>query len=180
MDISYPIVDEDDKLLYNLVCTKEALHKSGKPHRSVHIFIETYKGGFVLQRKSANSENGGKLSSAVSGHVHGGETYAVAAIREMEEEIGIKTDEGELTELAKCKPCKETANEFVVLFSYLMDPDKEILKPNPDELDELIVLPRTEVEKDVQASPEKYSPAFRLLLVYLYGGPDEYVRRTFG
>lgn len=177
MFTSFPIVDKDDKLLYNLMSSKEQMHTNGSMHRAVHIFVETFKGGFVLQKKAQKTENGGLWSSAVSGHVQGGETYLQAATREMKEELGLKIDEGEFHELFKCRACKETANEIVTVFSYLMDPDKEVIKPSADEISETLITPRSWVEKDVQEFPEKYSPAFRFLFTFFNGGREADVRK---
>ena len=172
----YPIVDKNDNVFYIWVGSKERLHESKDRHRAIHIFVETFKGGLVLQKKAPASENGGLWSSAVSGHVHD-ETYLEAAIREMTEELGLKVDEGELHELFKCRACKETANEIVTVFSYLMDPENELIRPDADEISEILITPRLWVEKDVQEFPEKYSPAFRYLFTFFNGGRESDVRK---
>jgi isopentenyldiphosphate isomerase len=177
MNASYPIVDKNDNLLYNLICSKKQLHNSEYLHRSVHLFVETFGGGFVLQKKAYGSENEGLWSSAVSGHVHTGETYFAAILRETEEELGLKIDEGEFNELFKCRACKETSNEIATVFSYLMDPDKEIIRPDAKEIDQILITSRTWVDDNVSKFPERYSPAFQLLFTIFNGGRETDVRK---
>jgi 8-oxo-dGTP pyrophosphatase MutT (NUDIX family) len=159
----FPVVDKDDEIV-GYVAGKENLHSSGVPHRCIHIFVEIYGGGFVLQRKGPNSENAGTLSSAVSGHVEGDETYLDAAVREMKEELGLDIDEVDLDVICKIPPCADTGNEFVVLFSYLMDPDTEDIRPDSKEISEIVRLPFKQLILSVDEHTDEYSPAFVLLL----------------
>lgn len=160
---SYPVVDENDKVMYP-VYSKEALHNDKLRHRSVHIFIETFGRGFVLQLKGEKSENAGKWSSAVSGHVEYGEDYKEAAIREAKEELGLKIEEEELDRILKIDACEETNNEFVVLFTYLMNKDVESIKLNQEEVDKALIVPLADVIRDANKNASDYSPAFIKLL----------------
>ena len=159
----YAIVDRNDTFIYGLYCTKASLHESNILHRGVHVFIETFGGGFVLQKKANGSENEGKWSSAVSGHVRSGEHYIDAAIRETKEEVGISVDDDDLNFVLKLNASRDTGNEFVMLYSLLIDPSYETLYPNPEELDELLTMPRAMVEEDVVKNNEIYSAVFRIL-----------------
>jgi len=159
----FPIVSLGDEIV-GYMSGKEALHKCGLAHRAIHIFVELFGGGFVLQRKGPNSENAGTLSSAVSGHVEGDESYQDAAVREMKEELGLDIDEADLEVICKIPPCKETSDEFVVLFSYLLDPSKEDIRPDSEEVSEIIRLPFKDMVLSVDKNKEGYSPAFVLLL----------------
>jgi len=156
---AFPVVDENDRVKF-AVYSKEALHSNNYKHRSVHLFIETFGGGFVLQLKGKNSENAGKWSSAVSGHVNYGEDYEEAVIRETKEELGLEMDKKDLTRILKIDACKETNNEFVVLFTYLMDINVESIKPDPYEIESVIITPLKDVIKDTNKNLDNYSPAF--------------------
>lgn len=151
--------NDDDILILN----KKQLHSYGYMHRSSHVFIETFGGGFILQKKAKGTENADKWSSSVSGHVRYKETYRDAAIRETMEELGIKIIEEDLEEIAKIQPCKETGNEFVTLYSYLLA-ESETVDPNMDEIDSMIICPLKEIVEDIALNRDKYSPAFILLL----------------
>jgi len=160
---AFPVVDKNDKVLYP-VYSKEALHNGKLMHRSVHIFIETFGRGFVLQLKGEKSENAGKWSSAVSGHVEYGEEYEDAAIREAEEELGLEIDKDELIRVLKVDACEETNSEFVVLFTYLMNKDTESIRPNQEEVEKLLIVPLADVISDANKNVNDYSPVFIMLL----------------
>ena len=159
---AFSIVDHNDLVLYP-VYNKEDLHKSGKFHRAIHLFIEGFGRIFVLQRKAAGTENSGKWSSAVSGHVRHLETYEEAAIRETKEELGLDINHLDLVYMLKLRPDKETNNEFIVLYTYLMDQDKEHIEINntkDKEIDELIMTPLKDLIVDIDKNANDYSPAF--------------------
>jgi len=156
---SFSIVDKNDRHL-SVVFGKQELHRSNNYHRSVHIFVEMFGGKFILQKKAMNTENGGKWSSAASGHVRYGETYGAAAMRELEEEIGLKADAGDLQRITKISPSHSNGNEFITLYTYLMDPENESLKLQSDEVDGVAIRSLVDVIEDVCGYKDEYSPAF--------------------
>lgn len=158
----FGVVGEGDIFLYKAL-DKDDLHRDNKCHRGIHILVETFGGGMIIQKKAAHTENGGKWSSAVSGHVRLGESYAGAAIREAKEELGLSIEGEDLTRIAKVNPSKETGNEFVVLYTYLLDPSKEEAVIGCDEVDELITCPLKDLIADMDKGVSEYSPAFVLL-----------------
>ena len=61
-------------------------------HRTVHVVVET-GAGLLLQRRGFDKDKGAGLwDSACAGHVEPGETYLQAAIRELEEELGLSAE----------------------------------------------------------------------------------------
>lgn len=158
----FSVVDAYDNVRFG-VWGKEALHSGNQRHRGVHVFIETFGRGFILQLKSKNSENGGKWSSAVSGHVWHSETYRQAAMREAREELGLLMIKADLREILKITPCKETNNEFVTLFTYLLDREKEKIEPNIEEVESVMIAPLSDVIRNVKRDINEYSPAFVIL-----------------
>lgn len=158
----FSVVDDYDNVCFG-VWGKEALHSGNQRHRGVHVFIETFGRGFILQLKGKNSENGGKWSSAVSGHVWHSETYRQAAIREAREELGLVMIKEDLHEILKVAPCKETNNEFVTLFTYLLNREEERIEPNIEEVESVIIAPLSDVIRDIKKDTNKYSPAFIIL-----------------
>ncbi len=164
----FDIVNPDDTVIA-VVQGKERLHKSAAIHRSVHVFIDIVGGGFLIQKKAEGTENGGKWSSAVSGHVRSGETYSQAAIRECEEEIGIKFETSNLERINKVYPNTDNGLEFSTLFRALIDLDKVHPTIACDEVDELMILPIRDIIIDVSKHMyNKYSKAFiSMLNIYL-------------
>ena len=62
-----------------------------KRHRAVHIFVVNKRGEYYLQKRSAAKRiQPGKWDTSVGGHLAVGEDYEAAALREIEEELGIK------------------------------------------------------------------------------------------
>lgn len=60
-------------------------------HRVVHVLVFNEKGEILLQKRSINKDVApGKWDTSVGGHVNPGEDLLDSAIREMEEELGIK------------------------------------------------------------------------------------------
>jgi len=158
----FAVVDGDDNFMY-AVKGKELLHTEGKLHRSIHLFIEVFGGKIIIQKKAPHTENGGKWSSAVSGHVRTGESYQDAVVREAKEELGIDIDKTDLIDIAKVSPSEETGNEFVTLYTYLLDPEKEDVRIACGEVDELVTCSLKDLIADVKKNGQNYSPAFMLL-----------------
>jgi isopentenyldiphosphate isomerase len=162
---NYQLVDKNDKPQWG-ISGKAALHSlETMYHRSSHVFIEIFGGKFILQKKAALTENDGLWSSAVSGHVELGESYRDTAIREAKEELGLTIPEGELDSVFAISPIhyKETNREFVTLFTYLLDPSKERIYMNEEELDGVAIMPRKNLEKDIKNNNDRYSPVFVIL-----------------
>lgn len=85
------IVNKSDKVIgkasYKEVYDKLLLH------RIVHVFIFNNKGDIALQFRSRHKGFCPQhWSTAVGGHVRSGESHEEAALREMEEEVGVRTN----------------------------------------------------------------------------------------
>ena len=83
----FDVVDQNDKPTGRKM-NKEAVHADGTLHRCVAVFVFDDQDNLYLQNHWS-----GMLDHTVGGHVSAGEDYLPAAIREMEEEIGLKNIE---------------------------------------------------------------------------------------
>jgi isopentenyldiphosphate isomerase len=64
-------------------------------HRAVHVFVVNRRGEYFLQKRSlAKRIQPGRWDTSVGGHVVAGETYELAARKELGEELGIVLGEG--------------------------------------------------------------------------------------
>ncbi|NTF44206.1 NUDIX domain-containing protein [Rhizobium rhizogenes] len=75
------------------VLSRSDIHRLGKPHRVVHLYLFDVKGRLLLQRRSLTVDHfPGALTISVLGHVDAGETSMDTAERELEEELGLSRD----------------------------------------------------------------------------------------
>lgn len=75
---------------------RNAVHKDGDLHASVHIWIIRRFDGVkkvLLQRRSMDKDSyPGCLDASCTGHIDAGEEIGTAAVRELSEELNIKAD----------------------------------------------------------------------------------------
>lgn len=82
------VVDENDVPLRG--ASMEEVYEQGLTFRIVMTFVEDEVGRLLLQKRSDQvSTNKLKWDVSSAGHVDEGESYSVAALRELEEELGI-------------------------------------------------------------------------------------------
>ncbi len=86
----FDVVDQEDKVLFQ--SPRSVVHANHWLHRAVHIFVFNSRGELLIHRRSATKDEAPlKYTSSASGHLSAGEDYATAAVRELEEELGLKT-----------------------------------------------------------------------------------------
>ncbi len=96
-----PIVDEQG----NIIGSEErsVVHANGLLHQEVMVIIRLPNNKVVFQKRSMLKDtNPGKVTYSASGHVEEGQTPLEAAIRELEEETGIKVPPQDLRYLGQC------------------------------------------------------------------------------
>lgn len=153
------VVDADDRVVGAM--ERREIHRKGLFHRSVHIFVLDRAGSLYLQRRSMKKEeHPGKWDSSASGHVARGESYQEAAVRELEEEIGLRASP---EPVLKIHACEETGMEHSMLFRVRPSATDSIPRPNPEEIAEGRFFSRAEIERGIAKTPETFAPSFRLL-----------------
>ena len=117
-------------------------------------------GQVFLQLRSQSKDNHpGVWDNSCSGHVDAGESYAVAAERELMEEIGLLVEEP-LEELFKLEARPENGMEFVTVF---MTDSEGPFELNAEEIDAGRWATPTEIHTALITEPENYSPTFRMI-----------------
>ena len=138
-DEVFDVVDESDTVTGQ--ATRREVHEKNLLHRAVHVFAVNRHGEVLLQKRSRFKDvHPSVWDSSVAGHLDSGEDYATAAIRELEEEMGITGVEPR--EIGRITPCAATGWEHVVLYLVRWDgpprfPCSEVeasLWMKPDEL----------------------------------------------
>lgn len=88
MSAPIQIVDEDDRPIGQ--ATKQEAWAKGLRHRIVRIMMVNDRGEVLLQRRSATKDIFPNCwDNSAAGHVDAGEDYHSAAVRELQEELGI-------------------------------------------------------------------------------------------
>lgn len=124
------VVDKNDRPL--IVMPLDEVHRQSLMHRSVLILVFNMKNKLYLQKRGKNkSLYPGRFDVSASGHIKQGESREDAAIRELHEELGLRTDR--LTRLYEIPASNDTHYEFLTLFTagkFAHNPT-----PNPEELE---------------------------------------------
>lgn len=85
------IVDRNDNVIGT--ASKDDIYKKSLCHRIAHVLIFDNEGKMILQKRSNKvSFCPNHWSTAVGGHVQSGETYEEGALREYQEELGVKSN----------------------------------------------------------------------------------------
>ena len=154
----FDVVNENDVVVGCL--PRSEVHATNLLHRSIHTIVINDRNEVFLQLRGPDRDNNPSLwDTSVAGHLHSGEDYDHAAIREIGEEIGIKLDQPP-EKLFKLKGCKETDYEFCWIYRlhrngpFKLDPEEAV--------DGKWVSPR-ELNRWIQQSPQDLTGSFRLI-----------------
>lgn len=148
MDELVDILDEKGNFTGKTALKSEA-HKKGFFHPTVHIWCYTEKGTVLLQQRGKNKETFPlKWDVSVAGHVGAGESMVNGAIREVEEEIGVRINAEYLEQIGVFKSEKRHSEtifdrEFNHTFLCLLDKDV-VLTKQESEVEALQWLPISE------------------------------------
>lgn len=97
------ILNEDGSPTGNQASKKE-VHQKGLWHRSAHIWFLNNQGEILLQKRAAHIEsNPDMYDISAAGHLSAGDTPIQGALREVEEELGIKLDEKDLVKIGEVR-----------------------------------------------------------------------------
>ncbi len=155
----FDVVDENDIPVGT--ATRAEVHAKNLIHRAVHVFVLNRNGDLYLQKRSRLKDmNPGVWDSSVSGHLDAGEDYLQAAVRELGEEIGIDANAEDLEHIAAVKPSVETGWEHIHVF---LTRHSGAVNFPAAEIESMIPFPIAEIKAWIAASPEDFSPAFRML-----------------
>lgn len=150
----FDVVDEQDQVTGQ--ATRAEVHAGKLLHRAVHVFVLNRRGELLLQRRSLLKDcHPGVWDSSVSGHLDAGESYEAAAIRELEEEMGITGVQAE--EVARIPPSEATGWEHVRL--YLGRHQGSVRYPC-SEIETAAWFPIVELQDWINARPQDFAPGF--------------------
>lgn len=154
------VVNEKDEVIGR--ASYQAVYQKLLTHRIVHILIFNDQGKMALQLRSKDKSFCSlHWSTSVGGHVHSGETYQEAALRECEEELGREVKiKLAYKDLYVDEKYETGLKKILVTFKSV---DNGPFKINPREVKRIKFLTLEEIQKMVSRG-EKFHPELLFLL----------------
>ncbi|BAV95393.1 NUDIX hydrolase [Ichthyobacterium seriolicida] len=93
----YVEVSDENGVYTGQKVLKSEAHRLGLWHTCVHVWLYNSNGGVLFQKRSSTKDTSPNLwDASVSGHISYGETPIQAALRELYEEIGVRSKESDI------------------------------------------------------------------------------------
>ncbi len=144
---------------------KLAVHRDGRLHRAVSVFLFDGAGRWLLQRRADGKYHSpGLWSNTACTHPRPGERPDVAASRRLDEEMGVQCRLRPAfvrvyrAELEGPEPLVEHELDHVFVGQFSGDPS-----PSPAEVSDWMWVDAGTLLDDLDACPGRYTPWFRLL-----------------
>jgi isopentenyl-diphosphate delta-isomerase type 1 len=159
-DEIFDVVNERDEVIGQ--ATRCEVHARGLLHRAVHVLVFDRCGRVFLQKRSMAKDTApGCWDSSCSGHLDSGEDYPEAAVRELEEEIGVRiAGPDRLIALLRIEARFETGQEFVRV--YRLDSEGPFTLA-PAEIERGEWFHPAEVTAAIAAGPAAFARSFRYI-----------------
>lgn len=145
-------------------CLKSIAHLNGYFHASVHIWFYTKDGEILLQKRKHNKDTFPNLwDVSVAGHISFGETEQIAALREVNEEIGLTIFENDLEFIGNTQHKNKHHEKLIdvelhhIYIGELKKPISE-LKIQEEEVADLKLMPIDDFEIALKNDTSNYVP----------------------
>lgn len=155
-DEYFDVVNERDEPIGRAL--RREVHARGLWHRAVHVFVFGSDGRLFLQKRSMKKDMApGLWDVSCSGHVDSGEAYEVAAVRELGEELGLQL---------AAPPARwfrvdaQAATGWEFCWVYRLKHDGPFVL-HPEEIDAGEWIAPDELTRQMEATPDKFTMAFR-------------------
>jgi isopentenyldiphosphate isomerase len=146
------IITEEDTVVDKQM--RSTVHQLGLWHRGVHVFLFAEDGKMLVQKRSADrASSPSLLDCSISEHVKAGEGYLEAAVRGMQEEMGV--EKINITPLMKFRMnYGPNDNEISVLYEGVVNP--KLVKFDPVEIESIQYLHEEELKELMEVESEKF------------------------
>jgi isopentenyl-diphosphate delta-isomerase type 1 len=165
-DEFFDVVNEHDQVIGRE--SRAEVHRRGLKHRAVHVLVFNSHGELFLQKRSQTKDTfPGAWDSSASGHLCCGEDYDQCALRELEEEIGLKPATPP-ERLFKIDACAQTGQEHVWVYRCISDQPVTL---NSEEIDSGDWFTPPSINHWIAEKPDDFAAAFpRIWELYLGEG----------
>lgn len=144
---------------------RKHVHRDGDFHRAVDVWILNSKNELLIQKRSASKDSYPSMwEVSCSGHISAGDSSLKSAVRELEEELGLKVEGKDLKYLFETKESYITNNgTFInneIKDVYLIERDINLsdLKLQKEEVEEVKFINFLELEKLINANDKNFVP----------------------
>ncbi|NIR52744.1 isopentenyl-diphosphate Delta-isomerase [candidate division KSB1 bacterium] len=162
MDERVILVDESDRQIG--VEKKLKAHREAKLHRAFSIFVFNSRDELLLQRRAfAKYHSGGLWSNTCCSHPRPSEPNEEAAHRRLREEMGIVCKLWKAFDFIYKAKMEQGLVEHELDHVFVGGYDGEVI-PNPEEVMDYRWLAVPSLRKDLQESPRRYTPWFKIAL----------------
>jgi isopentenyl-diphosphate Delta-isomerase len=159
------LVDEFDS--QTGVMEKIEAHQKALLHRAFSVFIFSGKGEMLLQQRAFQKyHSAGLWTNACCSHPRPGEDTHHAAIRRLDEEMGITTSLEKIFSFTYKTEFENGLTEFEFDHVYAGQYDQDI-HPNRDEVNDYCFKSLEDIRGDLGLHPEKYTSWFLLVFPLL-------------
>ncbi|QBA64406.1 NUDIX hydrolase [Muriicola soli] len=154
MDEWVDILDAEGRYTGEKILKSEA-HQNGLFHPTVHIWFFTSEREILLQQRAGNKKTFPLYwDASVAGHIAAGEVVLKGAVREVEEEIGLKIKANALQPVGVFKSIQQHHSglldcEFHHTFICLLTEPVHALQKQKEEVEALKLMPLSIWEKDL-------------------------------
>jgi len=141
---------------------KHETHRQGLLHRAFSVLLFNDKGETLLQKRAACKYHASQLwANTCCGHPRVEEGSKSAANRRLEEELGIKADLSEITELTYKTPIDSDLTEYEYVHVFHGQYTGEMTL-NPLEVSETKWMTLADIKREIDDSSVLYAPWFQI------------------
>jgi len=154
----FDVVDGNDEVIGQR--SRREVHRLGLRHRAVHVLVFNAQRQLFLQKRSLLKDCfPGAWDSSASGHLQPGESYDACAVREVEEELGLRLP-GPPERLFRIGACPETGQEFVWVYRCRAEGPFQL---QPDDIETGGWFAPDVISRWLREKPSEFASAFALI-----------------
>ena len=146
--------------------SRKEVHRLGKLHRAVHLYLFNKENNLLLQRRSASADHYPSMFSiSVTGHVDSGERSIEAVRRELEEELGLNANHEDFKLLFSSRRDATLSPTYIDrqindIYACWLDSDIQNMSFDRTEVSEIKYVSLSNFEKMVESDDGEIVPVY--------------------